>query len=134
MASTGCRRSWRTRSAATSAPRSKRFASSCPHSARPRAAERNRKAKSEKRKAAERRAADSAFVFRFSFSAFRYPVAMPQIDVDRLIWIVVGIQLNAELGDRPLAYRIEQELKRRIGEKLGPPPPGEPPRLAPVVI
>ena len=59
---------------------------------------------------------------------------MPQIDVDRLVWIVVGIQLNAELGDRPLAYRIEQELKRRIADKLGPPPSGEPPRLAPVVI
>jgi hypothetical protein len=59
---------------------------------------------------------------------------MPQIDVDRLIWVVVGIQLNAELGDRPLAYRIEQELKRRIADKLGPPPPGEPPRLAAVVI
>ena len=59
---------------------------------------------------------------------------MPHIDVDRLLWIVVGIQLNAELGDRPLAYRIEQEVKRRLAERLGPAPAGEPPRLAPVVI
>jgi hypothetical protein len=59
---------------------------------------------------------------------------MADVDTERLIWIVVGIQLTAELGDRPLAYRIEAELKRRLAEKLGPPPPGEPPRLAPVVI
>jgi hypothetical protein len=59
---------------------------------------------------------------------------MPDIDTNRLIWIVVGIQLNAELGDRPLAYRVEQVLKRRIAEKLGVPKPGELPKLSPVVI
>jgi len=36
---------------------------------------------------------------------------MADIDTERLICIVVGVQLRAELGDRPLAYRIEQELK-----------------------
>jgi hypothetical protein len=59
---------------------------------------------------------------------------MAEIDIDRLICIVVGVQLRAELGDRPLAYRIEQELRTRLEAALGRPPEGEPPRLAPVVI
>jgi hypothetical protein len=59
---------------------------------------------------------------------------MPDIDPDRLIWIVTGVQLKAELGDRPLAYRIEQEIRDRLATMLGPPEPGEPPRLAPVVV
>jgi hypothetical protein len=58
---------------------------------------------------------------------------MAEIDTDRLIWIVTGIQLNAELGDRPLAYRIEQETRRRL-EGLLSAPAGEPPRLVPVVV
>jgi hypothetical protein len=40
-----------------------------------------------------------------------------EVDIDRLIWIVVGVQLTAELGDRPLAYQIEQRLR----EQLKPP-------------
>ena len=36
-----------------------------------------------------------------------------EIDIDRLVCIVVGVQLRAELGDRPLAYRIEGELRTR---------------------
>lgn len=59
---------------------------------------------------------------------------MAEIDIDRLVCIVVGVQLRAELGDRPLAYRIEQELRARLEAALGRPPEGEPPRLAPVVI
>ena len=59
---------------------------------------------------------------------------MAEIDIDRLICIVVGVQLRAELGDRPLAYRIEQEVRTRLEAALGRPPEGEPPRLAPVVI
>jgi hypothetical protein len=59
---------------------------------------------------------------------------MPDIDPDRLIWIVTGVQLKAELGDRPLAYRIEQEIRDRLVTLLEPPEPGEPPRLAPVVV
>ena len=56
------------------------------------------------------------------------------IDTDRLLWIVTGIQLRAELGDRPLAYRVERELKARLADLLGKPPEGEPPRLSPVVV
>jgi hypothetical protein len=59
---------------------------------------------------------------------------MSDIDTDRLICIVVGVQLRAELGDRPLAYRVERELKARLEAALGKPPGGGPPRLAPVVI
>ena len=59
---------------------------------------------------------------------------MAEIDTDRLVCIVVGVQLRAELGDRPLAYRVEQELRTRLEAALGKPPEGEPPRLSPVVI
>lgn len=59
---------------------------------------------------------------------------MPEIDTDRLICIVVGVQLRAELGDRPLAYRIEREVRDRVEAALGRPPENEPPRLAPVVV
>jgi hypothetical protein len=59
---------------------------------------------------------------------------MSDIDPERLICIVVGVQLRAELGDRPLAYRVEQEVRARLEAALGKPPEGEPPRLAPVVL
>ena len=59
---------------------------------------------------------------------------MPQVEIDRLIWIVTGIQVNAELGDRPLAYRMEAEVKRRLRDRLGAPAEGELPLLAPAVI
>jgi hypothetical protein len=55
------------------------------------------------------------------------------IDADRLLWIVTGVQLNAELGDRPLAYRIESEIKQLLATLL-PTKPGEMPRLAPAVV
>ena len=59
---------------------------------------------------------------------------MAEIDIDRLICIVVGVQLRAELGDRPLAYRVEQEVRARLETALGKPAEGELPRLAPVVM
>lgn len=59
---------------------------------------------------------------------------MPDIDPQRLIWIVTGVQLTAELGDRPLAYRIERELRDRLATLLDPAEPGEPPLLSPVVV
>lgn len=59
---------------------------------------------------------------------------MPDVDTDRLIAIVTGIQLKAELGDRPLAYRIERELRARIAAELPPTPDGELPALAPAVL
>lgn len=59
---------------------------------------------------------------------------MPDVDVDRLIPIVTGVQLNAELGDRPLAYRVEAEAKEILGRLIGPPEAGGPPRLAPAVV
>jgi hypothetical protein len=59
---------------------------------------------------------------------------MPDIDTDRLIWIVTGVTLTAEVGDRPLAHRLEQEINERL--TAGPPLPPEMTlgRLWPVVI
>ena len=59
---------------------------------------------------------------------------MAEIDTDRLVCIVVGVQLRAELGDRPLAYRVEAEMRARLDAALGKPPEGGPPRLTPVVL
>jgi hypothetical protein len=59
---------------------------------------------------------------------------MATIDTDRLIWIVTGVALTAELGDRPLAYRIEKAMRERLVEKLGTPETGTLPRLTPAVI
>jgi hypothetical protein len=59
---------------------------------------------------------------------------MPDVDVDRLIPIVTGVQLNAELGDRPLAYRVEVEAKEILSRLVGAAEPNELPRLAPVVV
>jgi hypothetical protein len=59
---------------------------------------------------------------------------MPQVDIDRLIWIVVGIQLNAELGDRPLAYRVEQAAREKLLARFGKPAVGELPKISPAVI
>ena len=59
---------------------------------------------------------------------------MADVDVDRLIPIVTGVQLNAELGDRPLAYRVESAAREILTRLLGPPEPNQPPALAPVVV
>lgn len=59
---------------------------------------------------------------------------MPEIETDRLLLIITGVQLKAELGDRPLAYRIEAEIRRLLDELLEKPAPGELPTLVPVVL
>lgn len=59
---------------------------------------------------------------------------MPTVDTSRLLWIVTGVQLNAEIGDRPLAYRIERELRKVLRGVLGRKAKGEPARLTPVVV
>ena len=59
---------------------------------------------------------------------------MADIDVDRLLAIVTGVQLKAELGDRPLAYRIEAEVRKRLADLLPKSAENEPPLLAPVVV
>jgi hypothetical protein len=59
---------------------------------------------------------------------------MPDIDLDRLVWIVCGVQLPAELGDRPLAYRIEAQVRQRLTDLLGQPGEGQLPLLSPAVI
>ncbi|HZZ44132.1 MAG TPA: hypothetical protein VFE58_14440 [Tepidisphaeraceae bacterium] len=58
---------------------------------------------------------------------------MADIDTSRLLWIVTGVQLRAELGDRSLAYRIEGEARRLLKELL-PSGDGEPARMTPVVV
>jgi hypothetical protein len=59
---------------------------------------------------------------------------MAQIDTDRLIVIVTGIQLKAELGDRPLAYRIEQLVRELIQAEIPKEAPDDLPRFVPVVV
>ena len=59
---------------------------------------------------------------------------MSDIDLDRLLCIVVGVQLRAELGDRPLAYRLEQDIRTLLDAALGKPAEGQPPLLSPVVL
>ncbi len=59
---------------------------------------------------------------------------MADIDVERLLPIVTGVQLNAELGDRPLAYRVEGEVRRILRQVLGEAESEGPPKLSPVVI
>lgn len=59
---------------------------------------------------------------------------MPDVSTDRLITIVTGIQLRAELGDRPLAYHVEREVRAFLDAHLPERQPGELPLLAPVVV
>lgn len=59
---------------------------------------------------------------------------MSDIDPSRLIWIVTGVQLKAELGDRPLAYRVEREVRERLSALLPKLSDGTAPQLAPVVV
>ncbi|MFA7235363.1 MAG: hypothetical protein WC058_00745 [Phycisphaeraceae bacterium] len=39
---------------------------------------------------------------------------MPDIDIDKLMLIVVGAHLKAEAGDRPLAYRLVESIQERL--------------------
>jgi hypothetical protein len=59
---------------------------------------------------------------------------MSDVQIDRLIAIVTGIQLRAELGDRPLAYHVEREVREFLDAHLPERQPGERPQLAPVVV
>ncbi len=59
---------------------------------------------------------------------------MPEIDPNRLLLIITGVQLKAELGDRPLAYRIESEIRRHLDVLLEKPAKGELPLLVPIVL
>lgn len=69
---------------------------------------------------------------------------MAEVETDRLLPIVVGIRLHAELGDRPLAYCVEKEARRiladlrggDVGSDTDAQPPSNParPALAPVVV
>jgi hypothetical protein len=59
---------------------------------------------------------------------------MPDVEIDRLIAIVTGIQLRAELGDRPLAYHVEREVRAFLDTHLPERQPGELPQLAAVVV
>lgn len=59
---------------------------------------------------------------------------MSDVQIDRLIAIVTGIQLRAELGDRPLAYHVEREVREFLDAHLPERQPGELPQLAPVVV
>ena len=63
-----------------------------------------------------------------------YPAAMPEVDLDRLIPIVTGIQLNAELGDRALAYRVEAEIRRLLQATQKDLADGQTLALVPVVV
>lgn len=56
------------------------------------------------------------------------------IDPQHLICIVTGVQLVAELGDRPLAQRVEREVRRHLRARLGRRKKGQPPHLAPVIV
>jgi len=53
---------------------------------------------------------------------------MTCLDPDRLVLVVVGAHLRAELGDRPLAYRLADRLSNALAEHNGqaaPPDPGD---------
>jgi hypothetical protein len=59
---------------------------------------------------------------------------MADIDADRLLFIVTGVSLTAEVGDRPLAYLVEREIRQRLTRLLPATPDGQPPVLSPVVV
>jgi len=53
--------------------------------------------------------------------------ALPQIDIDRVVLIVVGASLRAETGDRPLAYWLQERmLEWRDARFPGADEPGSP--------
>jgi len=49
------------------------------------------------------------------------PEAPPEVDVDRLILIVVGAHLRAEMSDRPLAYRLRERVLRWLDQRVKDP-------------
>lgn len=55
------------------------------------------------------------------------------IDADKLIVIVTGSHLTAELEDRPLAYRLCNSIRERLEARFGPPLFGDKWPLMPIV-
>lgn len=50
-----------------------------------------------------------------------------------MLLIVVGADLRAETGDRPIAYRLRERVIERLGARHGPEKHGRPHPLTPVV-
>jgi len=48
------------------------------------------------------------------------------VETDRLLLIAVGAHLRAEIGDRPLAYMLREEILRRLEDRFGDDPPLDP--------
>lgn len=44
---------------------------------------------------------------------------MAEIDVDRLLLIVVGAHLRAEIADRPLGYRLHEAVQNQLHQHSG---------------
>lgn len=57
----------------------------------------------------------------------------PGVDLDRLILIVTGAHLRAEVGDRPLAYRLRERIVGWLDERLDA-DGDDPRRLSRVVV
>jgi hypothetical protein len=55
---------------------------------------------------------------------------MTQIDIDRLLFIVVGAHLSAEVSERPLAYRLVDGINQWLGQHETDAPNG---KLQPLV-
>jgi len=45
---------------------------------------------------------------------------MPDVDPNRLVLVVVGAHLRAELADRPLAYRLTNAICETLDDAAGP--------------
>ena len=46
---------------------------------------------------------------------------MPEIDIERLLLVVVGAHLKAEAADRPIAYRLQQAVNEKLDQLADPP-------------
>lgn len=44
---------------------------------------------------------------------------MPELDIDKLMLIVVGAHLKAEAGDRPLAYQLQNAVQQQLQQLTG---------------
>lgn len=49
-----------------------------------------------------------------------------RIETERLLLLVVGAHLRAEIGDRPLAYMLREEIERRLRARFGDDAPLDP--------
>ncbi|MBI1375447.1 MAG: hypothetical protein GC159_22255 [Phycisphaera sp.] len=55
---------------------------------------------------------------------------MADIDIDRLVLVVIGAELRAEAADRPLGYRLRDTIAGWIAGRVD----ADPPPLVPLVI